>query len=231
VSHSVRRHLHVEIEEYDAQIRRFIPGYDEMIATAVDHALTGAPARVLDIGSGTGALAAAVLERSDRVTVELLDVDVEMLDQARARLEAFGSRAIYTVGSFLDPLPGADAMMASLSLHHLPTLEAKEAMYHRVRDALEPGGTFVNADATMPAHDPERAATWRRWADHLVSRGIAEADAWRHFASWSEEDTYFPLADELHAMREAGLAAECVWQEGISTVMVGRRGAEPGVNG
>lgn len=227
MSHSVRRHLHVEIEEYDAQIRRFIPGYDEMIATAVDHALSGAPARVLDIGSGTGALAAAVLERSRDVTVELLDVDEEMLGQARARLEAYGARVIYTVGSFLDPLPGADAMMASLSLHHIPTLEGKAVMYRRIYDGLPPGGTFVNADATMPAADPERAATWRRWAEHMVSHGIAEADAWRHFDAWSEEDTYFPLDDELRALEHAGLQAECVWREGISTVIVGRRGPEP----
>jgi len=222
VSHSVRRHLHVEIEGYDAQIRRFIPAYDEMIATAADHALSGAPTRVLDIGSGTGALAGAVLERSDDVTVELLDVDEEMLDQAKARLEAYGPRAIYTVGSFLEPLPRADAVMASLSLHHIPTLEAKEALYRRIHDGLPSGGIFVNADATMPAADPERAATWRRWADHLVSHGIAEADAWRHFDAWSQEDTYFPLADELRALDRAGLQAECVWREGISTVIVGR---------
>jgi len=74
----------------------------------------------------------------------------------------------------------------------------------------------------MPAGDPGRAATWRRWADHLVSHGIAEADAWRHFDAWSQEDTYFPLADELRALDRAGLQAECVWREGISTVIVGR---------
>jgi SAM-dependent methyltransferase len=227
VSHSVRRHLHVEIEEYDAQIRRFIPGYEEMIATAAARALSGAPGRVLDIGSGTGALAAAVLGRSEGVTVELLDVDPEMLDQARVRLEPFGGRAVFTVGSFLDPLPRADAMMASLSLHHIPTLEEKAAMYARIGEALPSGGIFVNADATLPTADPERADTWRHWADHMVAHGIAEEDAWRHFESWSEEDTYFPLEDELRAMREAGLAAECVWREGISTVTVGRLRREP----
>jgi methylase of polypeptide subunit release factors len=49
--------------DYDAQIRRFIPGYDDMLATAVERlaALIAPTARVLDLGGGTGALSAAVL--------------------------------------------------------------------------------------------------------------------------------------------------------------------------
>lgn len=223
MTHSVRRHLRVDVEAYDASIRRFIPGYEAMIATAAEAALSGRPARVLDVGAGTGALSAAVLERSPDVTVELLDVDEEMLGRARARLGPHGPRAVFTIGSFHDPLPRAGAIMASLSLHHVPTLEAKGALFRLIRDALEPGGVLVNADVTLPAADPERAAAWRAWADHLVSCGIAEEDAWRHFEEWSGEDTYFPLEDELRAMQEAGLAAECVWRQGVSTVVVGRR--------
>ena len=33
--HSVKRHLDVDAEAYDVQIRRFIPHYEEMIATGV----------------------------------------------------------------------------------------------------------------------------------------------------------------------------------------------------
>ena len=36
MSHSVRSHLRLEIAEYDATIRRFIPGYEEMIAVAAE---------------------------------------------------------------------------------------------------------------------------------------------------------------------------------------------------
>jgi tRNA (cmo5U34)-methyltransferase len=223
VTHSVRSHLRVEIDEYDTSIRRFIPGYDEMIAAAVDAALAAGPRRLLDVGAGTGALSAAVLERAPDVTVELLDVDEEMLARARSRLSPFGPRVVFTVGSFYDPLPRAGAVLASLSLHHVPTLEAKGSLFRRVREALEPGGVLVNADVTMPAADPERARTWRDWADHLVSCGIAEEEAWRHFQEWAEEDTYFAIEDELRLLEEAGLAAECVWRKGVSTVVVGRR--------
>ena len=60
-THSVRRHLDVVAESYDVQIRRFIPYYDEMIATGVEllAALAPADGHVLDLGGGTGALSAA----------------------------------------------------------------------------------------------------------------------------------------------------------------------------
>jgi hypothetical protein len=63
-THSVRRHLDVGAERYDAEIRRFIPHYDEMIATGVEVLAALAPAaeHVLDLGGGTGALSCAVLD-------------------------------------------------------------------------------------------------------------------------------------------------------------------------
>ena len=61
--HSVKRHLDVEADAYDVEIRRFIPHYDDMRATGVEllAALASPAAHVLDLGGGTGALSAAVL--------------------------------------------------------------------------------------------------------------------------------------------------------------------------
>jgi tRNA (cmo5U34)-methyltransferase len=223
MSHNVRRHLRLDIDEYDATIRRFIPGYEEMIDTAARAVAEAGPKWVLDLGAGTGALARAVLERTGQATVELLDVDEEMLIRARARMASFGSRARFTVGSFDETLPACDAIMASLALHHVPTLEAKGALFARAREALRPGGILVNADVTMPAADPGRHAAYEGWADHLVSGGMERREAFDHFSAWSAEDTYFPLEAELDALDAAGFDARCLWRQGVSTVVVGRR--------
>lgn len=226
MSHSVRRHLRVAISAYDATIRQFIPGYEEMLRTAARELAPVSSGLVLDLGAGTGALAEAILETSQAGTVELVDVDAEMLDQARTRLARFGSRARFTEAPFLEPLPRCDGVAASLALHHIPELDAKRTLYGRIHDALEPGGVFVNADATMPAEPAAQAATWRGWADHLVSHGIEEQRAFEHFEEWSEEDTYFPLEDELAAVAAAGFEAECVWLEVGIAVVVGRKGGD-----
>ena len=222
-SHSVRRHLRVAIDAYDATIRQFIPGYDEMLGVAARELAPVASGLVLDLGGGTGALAEAILKSRGRGTVELVDVDSEMLAQARTRLSRFGRRVRFTEGSFLGALPRCNGAAASLSLHHVPTLDAKRALYRRIHDALEPGGVFVNADATMPAEPAASEAIWRAWADHMVRQGIAEERAFQHFEEWSDEDTYFPLPEELAAVAAAGFDAECVWREVGMTVVVGRK--------
>jgi tRNA (cmo5U34)-methyltransferase len=223
MSHSVRRHLHVEIEAYDASIRRWIPGYDSMLAAAAGAVASISPAHVLDLGAGTGALSSAILEHGAVGAVELLDVDDEMLERARGRLRSFGERARFTLGSFSGALPTCDAVAASLSLHHVPTLEEKAALFARIFEALRPGGVFVNADATMPADERGRAAAFDAWAAYMARSGIDDAEARRHFAEWSGEDTYFPLEDELAALTAAGFDARCVWREEPSTVVVARR--------
>ena len=78
--HSVRRHLRVAIDAYDAMIRQFIPGYEEMLRTAARELAPVSSGLVLDLGAGTGALAEAILETSGHGTVELVDVDAEMLE-------------------------------------------------------------------------------------------------------------------------------------------------------
>ena len=222
-THSVRRHLRVAIDAYDATIRRFIPGYDAMLGVAARALAPVASGLVIDLGGGTGALAEAILASNDNGAVELIDVDREMLSQARTRLARFGERARFTEGSFLGALPPCRGAAASLALHHVPTLNAKRALYRRIHDALEPGGVFVNADATMPADQAASEATWRAWADHMVRQGIAEDRAFRHFEEWADEDTYFPLEEELAAVASAGFDAECVWREVGMTVVVGRK--------
>lgn len=222
-THSVRRHLRLTIDAYDATIRQFIPGYETMLGVVVRELAPVASGLVIDLGGGTGALAEAILRSGDNGTVELIDVDREMLAQARTRLGRFGNRVRFTEGSFLAALPRCNGAAASLALHHVPTLEAKRALYRRVHEALEPGGIFVNADATMPADSAASEATWGAWADHMVSQGIAREQAFQHFEEWSDEDTYFPLEDELAAVASAGFDAECVWREVGMTVVVGRK--------
>ena len=224
MAHRVRSHLRIATETYDEIIRRFIPGYEAMLARAAAEVAAVSPALALDVGAGTGALAAALLERSEIGRVELLDVDAEMLDQARERLGHHGDRVGFTLGSYHDPLPACDAVASSLALHHIPTLAMKRALFERVHDALPAGGVLVNADANMPEDRAGRERLFRFWADHLVASGIDEAQAWRHFEDWSEEDTYLPLEDELAALADVGFEAEQVWSTGPIGVVVARKG-------
>lgn len=219
--HSVKHHLRVDADGYDAQIRRFIPYYDEMIATGVDvlAALAPADAHVLDLGGGTGALSSAVLSELPGARVTVLDVDPSMLTEARRRLAGFGDRVAFQQASFFDPLPGADAVVASLALHHVHDLATKTVLYRAIRDVLSSRGVMLNLDAAVTEGARLNGVVFDRWARRMGDHGISDAQARGHFASWAAEDRYFPLDAELGALREAGFdEVECFWRRGPSAV-------------
>lgn len=226
--HSVKGHLDVEAEGFDARIRRFIPHYDELLTTGVAALaeLVPADAHVLDLGGGTGALSVAVLDGLPGARVTLLDVDPEMLAQARERLAVYGERAAVREGSFLEPLPPADAVVASLALHHVRDRARKDELYGAIHAALAPGGAFLNLDAAVTEDPRLRALVLDGWVAHMARNDIPEDEGHAHIASWADGDRYFPLDAELTALRAAGFAeVECLWRRGPTAICCALRAA------
>src|SRR5688572_5227983 len=90
MSHSVEHHLAVTPEAYDAEIRRFVPGYDAMLDEATEVLVrlrtAEAPLHVVDLGAGTGALSGRIAARMPHAKITLLDADDQMLARAETRL-------------------------------------------------------------------------------------------------------------------------------------------------
>lgn len=197
-----------------------------MLVTGVELLAALAPpaARVLDLGGGTGALSATVLGGLPKARVTVLDVDTAMLAEARRRLAPYEGRVEFREGSFLDPLPAADAVVASLALHHVHDFDAKIDLYRSIHDALVPGGVLVNLDAAVTEDNRLRALTFDRWAALMGEQGIPDGEARGHFAAWADEDRYFALDEELAALRRAGFAeVECFWRRGSQAICCGLR--------
>jgi tRNA (cmo5U34)-methyltransferase len=230
--HRVAAHLGVDPVAYDQEIRRYIPGYEEMIAEVVSilDASLDDQVHVVDLGAGTGALAGAILDGIPRARVVLVDIDPDMLGAASARVAAHAGRVELRRATFEDALAtlaggvGAGAVVASLALHHVPELERKRALYARIYDALVPGGVFLNADITVHEAGAEHARAYRTWAAGMGRAGIEAAEAEALFAKWAGEDRYYPLAVELDLLATAGFPRpECFWKRGVSTVFGGFR--------
>ena len=87
MTHSVRSHLRVDIDAYDETIRRFIPGYGAMLEAAARAVTDMSPGLVLDLGAGTGALAAAILaDGRARLVKEVAELEAKAVaDLAAAR--------------------------------------------------------------------------------------------------------------------------------------------------
>ncbi len=224
----VARHFQVGQAEYDAAIRRRIPHYDEMLGAVADAvaAVPGAAAGpILDLGTGTGALAARLLERFPETHLHLLDADAAMLVQARARNASNVARSTFHERSFSGSLPGGfHAIVASLALHHVRDLAAKERVYAGIQAALVPGGVFVNADPALGDTPAFEEAGFAAWTAHQIAEGFSEAEVKANFALWRTEDRYFRMSEELAALRAAGFAkVEIFWRRGAFAVLAGAR--------
>jgi tRNA (cmo5U34)-methyltransferase len=222
MSHSVQGHLRLRASEYDDLIRKLVPAYPEMRSVQLDLLGLAIPSKdglVLDLGGGTGALAAAVTERFPSATIEIWDIDPEMLKIARVRCASLGEHIHYVDCSFTGPLPSCDAVAACLSLHHILDLDVKAATYRHIFQALRPNGIFVNADVAIPSLPRLQERAFRCWGDSMLPHGIKSEEAQQHFANWSGEDFYPPLITELRLLAEAGFSEpECFWRDGSAVV-------------
>jgi tRNA (cmo5U34)-methyltransferase len=217
---SATGHLGIKLGEYDAVIRSLIPHYDELIAAA--GAAVGALARtspaVVDLGTGSGALAQAILKARPRARLIGIDADPAMLAAARRRLRG---RIETVAGDFeRTVIPRCDVVSASFALHHIPTGRRKAAVYKRAFAALRPGGLLVSADCCLASTKALQQADRNAWLHHLQAR-YSRAKAEGFLRTWAKEDVYFTLDREVELLKDAGFGVEIAFRKTSFAVVMG----------
>jgi tRNA (cmo5U34)-methyltransferase len=124
----VAAQFHMDPDTYLDQIRADVPRYDELQEETVA-AVPFAPARVLELGVGTGETTRRLLARFPEARVTGLDSTPQMAFRARelgievrlARIE--------------DPLPDGpwDLVISVLTIHHLQA-DGKRDLFRRIRE-------------------------------------------------------------------------------------------------
>jgi ubiquinone/menaquinone biosynthesis C-methylase UbiE len=193
--------------------------------------------RVLDIGAGYGAFAAAVLERFPQATAVGLDFSEPMIAVGRERMARFGERFSYHIG---DIAPGLlprdlpapyDAAVASASILHLPR-ELKRRMYGELFRVLNPGGCFFNVEWVAPANEEMQAwyqAHGERERQRLYSQAEPPQNAHElmlqhHFESDAHQRHHHleTEADQVAALRAAGFVhVDCFYKRLLQTLIGG----------
>lgn len=182
----------------------------------------GAETTLVDLGAGTGLLAAAAAARCRRVVA--VDPSPAMAAAARDALAAFANAEVVEAG-FLSYEHRGDRpqlVHSRNALHHLSDVWKAVAL-RRIRDLLVPGGTLVLRDLVY-AFEPDEVETrieeWLRGAAPAPAGGWTRAELAEHVRS--EHSTFSWLLEPL--LRHAGfeiVAAE--HRRGVFATYVCRR--------
>ena len=189
--------MNPSIEDHAARFDEKADSYDDSkteeyracASLVIDHAAPGSADTVLDLGTGTGAIALALADEAGRVIGR--DISEGMLDQAREKAAERGIENVeFGQGRFRDPnLPedsetgepvAVDIVTSNFAMHHLSDAEKREAV--QVIADLVPRKfvlgdvmLFAEADPSEPFYSPEvdDPATVGVLADAFTDAGFA----------------------------------------------------------
>ncbi len=156
--------LEMTPKRYDGWMRVLTLGTVDRIKAEIAARWIESNDKVLEIGCGTGSLAARMEKRGARVTG--IDISEKML--AEARENAPNARFHHLTALEIDRFQGRgfNKIVATLSLSEL-TVDELDLLINMVRKILQPGGLFIVADEIRPQK------TWQRILAALVRRPIS----------------------------------------------------------
>jgi putative AdoMet-dependent methyltransferase len=151
--------------------------YDTVLARVLSLSGAARGKRILDIGTGTGNLAAHLLDLGAEVVG--LDPSQKMLEKAAVKLEGRHGIELKRVEEPFLEIPygdgSFDAVVSTYAFHHVHP-EKKPACIREMMRVLKPGGTWVVGDLIFQSEDDEKM--------------MVDAHDWM-------EDEYFARVDEL----------------------------------
>ncbi len=224
MANSVRHAFDLAAEDYDRTRRRLVPGFDDFYRAAID--LIQFPhdseLKVLDLGAGTGLLAAFIAYSFPQARITMVDISSEMLERARARFELGGERFRFEVSDYgVDPIEEKyDAVVSALSIHHLSD-DQKRSLFARIHGALNDGGVFVNAEQCRGATPERHRFHHERWITRVRELGVDDRDL-ATALDRMKFDRAATLEDQLEWLREAGFRdIDCAYKNLIFAVYCG----------
>jgi demethylmenaquinone methyltransferase/2-methoxy-6-polyprenyl-1,4-benzoquinol methylase len=196
---------------YDRYARLLSFGQDPRWRAFLVSRIPAEATRVLDVASGTAAVAIELARRAPSREVIGVDQSTEMLDAGRARVKAAGlSERIDLREGRAESLPFADAEFDALTFTYLLRyVDDPEATMRELARVVRPGGTIAMLEFGVPT------GVWRLlWELYmhvgLPAAGALVSPAWRDVGRFLGPsirgfNERYPLDGLLELWRQAGI--------------------------
>jgi SAM-dependent methyltransferase len=224
-SSSVRESFDRLAGEYDAIKLRVIPGYREVQALVDRYAGVPehAPARILELGCGTGEWVARFLGGHPNARFEGVEFSEQMRGIASRRLGPFGDRVRLHDADLNDGLPRGcfDLVVSFFAIHHV---RDKGRLVGEVAARLVDRGRFLWADIAMGATPAQEQLFRDDWVAFMRDAGGEEDGISQVLLDHRENDLAETVESQLAYMQRAGFdPATVVWSHGKFVLLFGRR--------
>jgi tRNA (cmo5U34)-methyltransferase len=223
----VKKHFEEEAGVFDKGILKKVPFYRDMLDALVSAIPFDNDRRiqVVDLGCGTGTIAKIIKERYPKSAVTCVDFSANMIKIAKGKLSVFDDIS-YVESDFLnfDFSAGYDAVVSSLTLHHIRDEDVKKKIFKRVFGGLKNKGVFYLADLVLASNEYLQKLNMKKWRDLQMQHCSLEEPAERE-KRYAEEDRPFVLMDEIEWLKNAGFReVDVIWKYYHFAVYGGRKG-------
>ncbi|HEX3048225.1 MAG TPA: class I SAM-dependent methyltransferase [Bacillota bacterium] len=177
------------------------------------------PITILDLGCGTGLEIEYILKKTPNAQFICIDLNGSMIDLLKIKYQKVLNQIETIKASYFDYDMGTnrfDYVVASMTMHHW-LYAPKVSFYHRIFDALKPGGKFVNDDYLV--HEDKEAEILANYLQ-LKASGVIKEGEFYHI------DIPFSINTERRVFAEAGflnvkVVYEYYSEKGNGSLLVG----------
>lgn len=212
-----------ENEVYDEDIRRSIPGYEELhkeLETAIKkYSQNNDVKKILELGVGTGISTEKVLRIIPQASLTVIDFSEQMMEGAKKRLSSYNVKYILGDYSEIPFEKDFDIIISVIGIHH-QTNEGKKKLFKKIAQSLKPGGIFFFGDLVTHNDKKKAAITDAKHYHHLVNnaRNEKSLEEWAHHHKFL--NILAPLEQQIQWLKEAGFRTVTLNYEHLNTALL-----------
>jgi tRNA (cmo5U34)-methyltransferase len=162
---------HYESDKYDADIRRVIPGHEdlhkEIDKVVSEYSKNHQVKKIADLGIGTGLTAERILKVVSGAKLVAVDFSGQMLGGAKQRLAKYDTQYILGDYSEIDWGSDFDIVTSVIGIHHQNSI-GKKKVFQKIYNSLKEGGIFIFGDLTTTNNKEDAAYNDARHYHHMV---------------------------------------------------------------